>query len=83
VVIKSGGKASANQLRIAVTDHAVVRYLERCLGVDIARIRDYLTPGDKVREALPQFDGKEVRVIKPDCALIVRNDTVITVLKKS
>lgn len=74
--------APGNHKEISVTDHAVVRYLERVCGVDIANIRRYLIPGEKVRDALPAFDGKQVRVVKPDCALIVKDNTVVTVVQK-
>ena len=61
---------------VSVTDHAIVRWLERVEGWDVERLRAYLA-----RAAGIGFDlGAEV-VVMPRAKLILSEDRVVTVLR--
>lgn len=66
-------------MTIIVTDHAVIRYLERIEGVDIEAIRDYLS-SDNVLFAIAMSKGRaESAVIHPDgFRLVINAGKVVT-----
>lgn len=70
--------------RLFVTDHAIVRYLERVLHLDVEKIReDIRAVAQKSRPvAAPSRGG--VAMMSPDCKCvsIVEDERIITVLGK-
>lgn len=62
--------------QVGITEHAVLRYLERAKGIDIEEIKAEMV-GDQVADVIDEL--KTCRVDKPDCVLVVKNRTVITV----
>lgn len=61
-----------------VSDHAILRYLERVKGVDIEAIRAELT-SPIIVTAMEQGCNT---VLRHDCRLKLKGDTVVTVLPK-
>jgi hypothetical protein len=59
-----------------VTDHAVLRYMERVLGIDVENIRALILAESKDAVTFVQ-DG---RVQKEDCTLIVADKKIVTIL---
>lgn len=63
-----------------VTDHAVLRYLERVKGIDIEEIRTHLENGENEKMK------KQVKILgegyfpMKDCKIYIQNNTVITVI---
>lgn len=75
--------SSQKQPPLPVTDHAVVRYLERILGVDVAAVRAHLQPGRRARDTIYEGRlGRELRIKKRDCTLVVVDGHIVTVLEK-
>lgn len=60
-----------------ITDHAVLRFLERSQGVDIARIRR-----DLRRRAAVGIRHGASAVIAGSIKLIIRDNTVVTVIHR-
>jgi hypothetical protein len=64
-------------VRIPVTDHAVVRFLERALGVDTDELRAEILPVDVLKEIRALGDGKYP--IGRGLRIVVRAGEVVTV----
>lgn len=66
--------------KIAVTDHAVVRYMERVSGVDVDAIRE------EIRQLVPSRKGLEgitdLNVFKGSHKLVIKDNAVVTVAPK-
>lgn len=66
--------------KVAVTDHAVVRYLERVAGVDIDAVKR------EIQELVPSRKGLEgidtLNVFKGPIKLVVKDNIVVTVAPK-
>lgn len=61
-----------------VTDHAVLRYLERVLGIDVDGVRATILAGG--RDRLIRGLGKgRIKVYDSNAELLVINSTVVTV----
>lgn len=73
-------ESGKDKLPLPVTDHAVVRYLERVAGVDIAAIRAHLQPTPRARERVEEL--QELKVKKRDCTLVIVSGHVVTVLRR-
>lgn len=73
-------KKQANKIKLLVTDHAIIRYLERVIGLDIETIKC------KILCDCSHADIVEVSssytVLKDSHKLIVRDGKVITVLDR-
>lgn len=69
-----------NRANLSVTDHAVVRYMERVSGVDIEEIRG------KIIDSIPCIDHtediKDMKVLKSNHYIVIKDNTIITVGKK-
>lgn len=65
---------------IEVSDHAVVRYLERVDGINIEEIRD------KIVDSIPCVDHtedlKDMRVLKSNHSIVVKDNVVVTIAPK-
>lgn len=62
-----------------ISDHALVRYLERVKGVDMDAIRkEILTPS--VQSIIDFSNNSLVKIKRDDHAVIVNNNTIVTVL---
>lgn len=72
---------SKTQKRLFVTDHAIVRYLERVKGVDIEAIKRELLPTPRAQAAFDAM-GEQAKIVKPDCTLIVKSGKIVTVTVK-
>lgn len=65
---------------IRVSDHAIIRYLERVKGVDISEIkREILTP--EICEYVSTLGGSGKFPAEEGFHIVMRNNTVITVVK--
>lgn len=62
-----------------VTDHAVLRYMERIMGFDVEAIRREIE-GER-RELKAKIDLGASSVKRDDCVLVIRNKQVVTVLE--
>jgi hypothetical protein len=64
---------------VMISDHAVLRYLERVKGVDIASVREEMrTAGLSAAIAI----GADTVKLGNGCRLKITNETVVTVLPK-
>ena len=64
---------------ISVTDHAVIRYLERVMGVDIGAVKRKISGGAVVKCASAIGDGRYP--IEPGVKAVVRGGKVVTIIK--
>ncbi|WP_456403519.1 hypothetical protein [Hydrogenimonas sp.] len=64
---------------IVVTDHAVIRYLERVVGVDIGAVKRKISGGAVVKCAAAIGDGRYP--IEPGVKAVVRGGKVVTIIK--
>ena len=62
-----------------VTDHAIVRYLERVVGMDLDPVREQMQPDEKILRALKQMGTERVRYTRNGMKLVVVNGKVVTV----
>lgn len=63
---------------VTVSDHALVRYMERVMNLDLDSIRQQiLTP-----ERVSAIKAGAVEIIGGDCTLRCKNRTVITIVKE-
>lgn len=61
-----------------ITDHALLRYIERVMGIDVTSIRDNLLP-ESIQEAIIEFnngkfwldDGTELRVVNRHVVTVI------------
>jgi hypothetical protein len=65
-------------LELVVTDHAVCRYLERHMGVDLDQVRDRLASTQTIR--LEKILGEGRYPIEGGGTAVVRNKHVVTVI---
>lgn len=63
---------------LLVTEHALLRYVERVLGVDLQEIEDAILT-DSVREII-EFSGGDCRIKSGGMILVVKNRCVVSVL---
>lgn len=61
--------------RIGVTDHAVLRYMERVMGVDVERLRREI---GRRADCAADHPGCN-RVISANVRLVIENEVVVTV----
>lgn len=61
---------------IVVSEHAILRYLERVEGLDLSRVRSVLLT-DKVKGSVKALGNCKVGL--DDCTVVVRNNTIVTV----
>lgn len=61
---------------VIVTEHAILRYIERVYGIDLEEIRETMLSGG-VRELIDQFGSGKIPC--EGGRLIVKNRTVVTV----
>lgn len=64
-----------------VSDHAVLRYLERQLGVDVEGVRVHIQEifePSRMRAATMWVDGAGMRVVRGGMVFCCRNNTVTT-----
>ncbi len=69
---------------IQVTDHAIIRYLERIEGINIPAIRQQLESqfhGGRLASAVEKFSGAEYKVKSPEAVWVVRQNRVVTCYK--
>lgn len=65
--------------RIEVTDHAVIRYIERVMGIDVGRIRDKISGGEVARCAKTIGDGRYP--VEKGVKAVVKGGKVVTIIK--
>ncbi len=67
--------------KIKVSDHAIIRYFERVLGLDLAEIRDELS-SDKINCMYSTLgDGKYPLEQGNGVRAVIVNNTVVSVVK--
>ena len=64
---------------VDVSDHAVIRYLERVMGVDVAKIRGKIAGGAVAKCAGVIGDGRYP--VEPGVKAVVRGGKVVTIIK--
>ena len=65
-----------------ITDHAVIRYLERVKGIDINMIKSEMIDKRTI-EAINKLNCKKTfHIVKKDCVLKIIDKKVVTVLNK-
>ncbi len=68
-----------NNPAVMISDHAVIRYLERVAGLDVDGLRNKILPTGVA--ALIQGLGDGVYPIGDGYRVVVKNNTVLTVVK--
>jgi hypothetical protein len=63
---------------LRVSDHAIVRYFERVLGVDMDQVRNKIATNELKRVHKQLGDGK---LPMKDFTAVIKNGVVLTVLK--
>lgn len=65
-----------------ITDHAVIRYLERVMDIDIDMIKSKIVC-EKTLAKIKKFENaKPFHIRKDDCVLRIVNGKVVTVLNR-
>lgn len=70
-----------NRRKINVSDHAVIRYLERVLGMDIEELKQDIITDDIARKIKAMGNGNYG--IEGGFRMIVKDNVVLTIFKKS
>lgn len=66
-----------------VTDHALVRFLERAGGMDVERLRGELSAAlARVNEAVTEIGGGNYRVSTAELRFVVKGQRLVTVLPR-
>ena len=65
--------------KVTVSDHAVLRYIERIHGIDVERIRHEMMPKE-LAKAIDMAGGCG-KFPTGECRYVVRDNTVVTVGK--
>jgi len=69
-------------MTLHVTDHAVLRYLERVRGIDIERLRaDLQRKATRAHASAVSIGGGEFTIIVDGFRMKCQNDHVVTVLE--
>jgi predicted nucleotidyltransferase len=65
--------------RFSVTDHAVLRYVQRCMGIDIDMIRESIR-----KKAIDYFDtfGNGVFPLSESVRMVIKGGHVVTIITK-
>ena len=64
---------------VDVTDHAVIRYIERVMGIDVAELRRRIAGGTVTKCAGVIGDGRYP--VEPGVKAVVRGGKVVTIIK--
>ena len=70
-------KIKARNKDILVTEHAILRYVERCMGFDLDQIRNEILTDSLKTQIKSLGDGKYP--VAEGCRAIVKNNTIITI----
>lgn len=66
-------------MRFSVSDHALVRYIERIYGIDMDTVRREVITD----EECSKYAGfKDFKIKRDNCIVVVQDSTVVTVLSK-
>lgn len=65
---------------ITVSEHAIIRYLQRVEGLDISKVKQSILT-DKVKEMIETLGGSG-KYPNQDFQVVVKNHTVTTIIKK-
>lgn len=72
-------KLNESDISVKITDHAIVRYLERVYGIDVDAFRKEIL-SDNVERVISFSNGDEFRIEKDRYTLVVKNKTIVTVI---
>ena len=81
-------QAIKNRESIVVTEHAILRYLERVQGIDIEEIKNLILPTDVMEQVTSlgsgyyPVKGRYHQIDKQTFKIRVKNNAVVTVLTK-
>ena len=78
---KRNNRAKAQSEKVQVTDHAIVRYLERIQGIDIKKVHKAI-----LTRAVRAIGGKGLNCMVPTdngARVVIKNYRVVTVLGKN
>lgn len=70
---------AAEESKPTVSDHAVLRWMQRCMGIDIEAIREQIL-ADGRREAIEAIGSGKVPISGEPAKLVVKSKTVVTVV---
>ncbi len=65
-----------------ITDHALIRYLERVKGIDVETIRNSIADDRTIKQITALKNTKKFHIRKKDCVLRVVGGKVVTVLDR-
>lgn len=66
---------------IAVTDHALIRFMQRAGGVEMEVVRAQLAQAlNRARNAADSISGGNYKIVADGLVYVIKNDTVVTVL---
>jgi len=71
-------KQKEKESSLRVTDHAILRYLERAKNINVEEVRGYLQNQPKVEEQV-KILGEGYFPLK-DCKVYIQDNTIITVI---
>lgn len=70
-------KKSKEKIRPVVTDHALIRYIERVLGYDLEAVKALILTPDRIK----MIEAGAMDIRGDGYVLKIKNGTVITVIK--
>lgn len=71
-------------MTITVTDHAVLRYLERVMGIDMDQLRDTIQADlGRAAEAAERLGQTKYKVQMNGCVFVIADGACVTVKPKS
>lgn len=78
VIADQIGKLKAQSAGIIVTEHAMLRYIERVIGINMDELRGKVLP--ESAETVAKAMGGNVRLPVDGHTVVIKNGTVVTVL---
>ena len=79
-VINLNKQCEPNKRKIAISDHGLLRYLERVKGIDIEAIKKEMIPEELLE--LSDHDIKDLNYEKTGLKYVVKGNKIITVINK-
>lgn len=67
-----------NQCEITVTDHAILRFAERVMGLDSKHIQKIIL-NEKFKKLVSSFGGSGTFPVNEHCKAVVRNNVIVTI----
>lgn len=66
---------------VRITDHGIIRYLERHMGIDLGELAENIVTPEVERAVKGLVNGR-IAIPGSECVLVFKNSTIVTVITK-